>query len=132
MRNKDVCPICKGPERFDHTIVDDERYKGPEDRYVTVDHDGAKHNYEGCELCYGCWCIHWHWSDAQFKHADKYTKLAFLLKEGWKQTEIARALGVHRNTVGEWKRFIRKNIERIEIFTVQKDFPVKLTKGGRD
>ncbi len=114
------CPICKGPHRWDRTLVEDDRYRGDHNHCVHIRHqDGTEDVYWGDELCFDCYSIHWFIDDAQFRGADKYTKLAFLLCKGWKQTEIARAMGVHRNTISNWRKVLRKNFSLYQQIVVQ-------------
>ena len=107
------CPNCK----YDYPNY----YTGNVTGYVTItDSQGKRRTYSGWELCFDCWSIHW---DLRILdntiRADKYTKLAYLLSKGWKNKEIAKALGVHRNTVYNWKKKITQNSDFFQILVVQ-------------
>ena len=88
----------------------DPLYHGSIGRYVfTEDREGEK-IWHGPEICYDCWCEHWALTEPS-KHVSKYHHCAYLLMHRWTQKEIAKKLGVHRNTIGNWKRLLGRRPE---------------------
>lgn len=95
------CPICYGEQPF--------YYRGDDNCHLTIDDGDGPVVWEGDDMCLDCWCIRL--DDQKLVHLPKLERVACLLMRGWKNTEVARLLGVHRNTVGNWKRMLGKNPE---------------------
>ena len=110
------CPICGGPKRGDHSLVDDDRYRGnPEHQLEIEADDGTVRVWSGWELCACCWYDKWEccrrdkWGLTKVHGAGRLAKMAYMLSLDYTQTEIAREIGVHRNTIRAWKKKLSEN-----------------------
>jgi len=82
-------------------------FTGPDGHFVTAHYPKGPVVYEGCEVCYCCWLIRWELR--KWERSDKYAKFAYLLSRGWKQTEIAHAMGFSTRTLRRWRKKIAQN-----------------------
>lgn len=112
MADGTTCKLCGGPwpskrtgnsafGRAD-TPVDVRVYHGPEGHCPS-------------NVCADCW--HGVWADAEARWAKEqdgtqaFAALYMIAVQGFTQQEAAEAVGVHRNTIGNWKRKLRQVVQ---------------------